>query len=90
MGCLDQARFAVLFEDETVGEIHDQLVTITAAVEQEVLASFDASHQMGAYFGFALYPRQVSTARELWTMASRALAARTSEASMRSSEMKTA
>ena len=90
MGCLDQARFAVLFEDETVGEIHDQLVTITAAIEQEVLASFDASHQMGACFGFALYPRQASTARELWTTASQALAARTSDALMRSSEMRTA
>ena len=90
MGCLDQARFAVLFEDETEGAINDQLVAITTAIEQEVLALLDAPRQLAASFGFALYPREAATARELWTMASQALAESTSDASMRSSEVRSA
>lgn len=90
MGCLDQASFAVLFEDETEGAINDQLVAITTAIEQEVLALLDAPGQLAASFGFALYPREAATARELWTMASQALAERTSDTSMRSSEVRSA
>ncbi len=90
MGCLDQARFAILFEDETEGAINDQLVTLTTAIEQEVLALFDAPHQLAANFGFAVYPREAATAHELWTMASLALAERTSDNSMRSSEVRSA
>jgi GGDEF domain-containing protein len=90
MGCLDQARFAVLFEDETEGAINDQLVAITTAIEQEILALFNAPRQLAASFGFALYPREAATASELWTMASQALVERTSDNLMRSSKVRCA
>lgn len=74
MGCLDQARFAVLFEDETEKEIHDQLLAITAALDQEVLASLGDSPRLGVGFGYALSPKDAASSRELWTMAFQALA----------------
>ncbi len=73
LGCLDPARFAVLFEDETETEINDQLTAITTALHQQVLEKLDELPQLKASFGFALYPRDAATSRELWTMAFQAL-----------------
>jgi GGDEF domain-containing protein len=77
MGCLDPARFAVLFEDETETEIDDQLTAITTALHQQVLENLDELPRLEASFGFALYPRDAATSRELWTMAFQALTDRT-------------
>ncbi|UCE82908.1 MAG: GAF domain-containing protein [Deltaproteobacteria bacterium] len=77
MGCLDPARFAVLFEDETETEINDQLTAITTVLHQQVLENLDELPRLEASFGFALYPRDAATSRELWTMAFQALTDRT-------------
>jgi transcriptional regulator with GAF, ATPase, and Fis domain len=79
MGSLDQARFAVLFEDETPGQINDQLVAISAAIDQEVLALIDGLPCLGTSFGFAIYPQDATASRELWTMAFQSLTDRTAK-----------
>ncbi|MGW8222098.1 MAG: hypothetical protein ACWGP1_08120, partial [Syntrophobacteria bacterium] len=90
IGCLDQARFAVLFEDETERAIHDQLVSSTAAIEQEVLASLDDLPRLEISFGSALYPRDAASSRELWTMAFQALMDQAANASNQDTIVKTA
>ena len=90
IGCLDQARFAVLFEDETERAIHDQLVSSAAAIHQEVLASLDDLPRLEACFGSALYPRNAASSRELWTMAFQALTAQAANSSNRDTKAKSA
>jgi len=74
IGCLDQARFAVLFEDDGEREIRDQLLMITAALDKEVLAPLGDDPRLEASFGFAIFPRDAASAGELWTMGFQALA----------------
>jgi len=90
MGCLDQARFAVLFEDDGEREIRDQLLAILAALDQEVLAPLGDDPRLEASFGFAIFPRDAASAGELWTMGFQALADQTSSASVSSSKMRSA
>jgi GGDEF domain-containing protein len=90
MGCLDQARFAVLFEDDGEREIRDQLLAISAALDQEVLAPLGDDPRLEASFGFAIFPRDAASAGELWTMGFQALAAQTSNASVSSTKMRSA
>jgi len=79
LGYLDPFCFAVLFENETGGQINDQLVAITAAIDQEILAHVDSPARLEACFGFAVYPREATTSRELWTMAFQTLTDRKSK-----------
>ena len=90
IGCLDQARFAVLFEDETEQEMYDQLLRITAAVDQEVLVLLGDSPRLGIYFAYVLFPEDATTSRELWTAAFQALAEQTSRDSIDNSEFTSA
>jgi GGDEF domain-containing protein len=90
MGCLDQARFAVLFEDDREGEIRDQLLAISAALDQEVLAPLGDDPRLEASFGFAIFPRDAASAGELWTMGFQALADQSSSASVSSTTMRSA
>jgi GGDEF domain-containing protein len=90
MGCLDQARFAILFEDDAEEEIRDQLLDITAALDQEVLAPLGDEPRLEASFGFAIFPRDAASARQLWTMGFQALAAQMANASVNSTKMKSA
>jgi GGDEF domain-containing protein len=90
IGCLDQARFAVLFEDETARAIHDQLVSSTAAIHQEVLASLDDLPRLEAIFGSALYPRDAASSHELWTMAFQALTDCAAKSANRDTKVKSA
>ncbi len=79
LGSLDPARFAVLFERESPGQIHDQLVAITAAIDQEILARIDGPPRLEACFGFAIFPQDATTSRELWTAAFQTLMDRKSK-----------
>jgi GGDEF domain-containing protein len=90
IGCLDQARFAVLFEDETARAIHDQLVSSTSAIHQEVLASLDDLPRLEAIFGSALYPRDAASSHELWTMAFQALTDCAAKSANRDTKVKSA
>jgi GAF domain-containing protein len=90
MGCLDQARFAVLFENEGEREIRDQLLAISAALDQEVLAPLGNDPRLEAFFGFAIFPRDAASASELWTMGFQALGDQTSSASVSRSKMRSA
>lgn len=90
MGCLDQARFAVLFEDDREGEIRDQLLAISAALDQEVLAPLGDDPRLEASFGFAIFPRDAASAGELWTTGFQALADQSSGASVSSTTMRSA
>jgi GAF domain-containing protein len=90
MGCLDQARFAVLFEDDGEREIRDQLLAISAALDQEVLAPLGDDPRLEASFGFAIFPRDAASAGELWTMGFQALADQTSNASVSRTKMRSA
>jgi GAF domain-containing protein len=78
MGCLERGCFAVLFEDESAGQVHAQLKAMTAAVHREVLDHLDGPPTLRARFGFVLFPQDAATVRELWTGAFRALANRSS------------
>ncbi len=69
MGSLDPAHFAVLFDKETPGQINDQLVALTAAIDQEILAHIDSPYRLEVSFGFAIFPQDAVTSRELWTTA---------------------
>ena len=90
VGCLDQARFAVLFEDEGEREIRDQLLAISAALDQEVLAPLGDDPRLEASFGFAIFPRDAASADELWTMGFQALADQTSSMSVSCNQMRSA
>ena len=90
MGCLDQARFAVLFEDDGEREIRDQLLAISAALDQEVLAPLGDDPRLEASFGFAIFPRDAASAGELWTMGFQALADQKSNTSVSSTKMRSA
>ncbi|UCG12952.1 MAG: GAF domain-containing protein [Deltaproteobacteria bacterium] len=82
MGSLDPGRFAVLFEDETSGEIRAQLTDMTRAVNRELLERLEEPAPMHAFFGFALYPRDATVSRELWTVAFQALNTRRNSVSL--------
>ena len=90
VGCLDQARFAVLFEDEGEREIRDQLLAISAALDQEVLAPLGDDPRLEASFGFAIFPRDAASADELWTTGFQALADQTSSMSVSCNQMRSA
>ena len=90
MGCLDQARFALLFEDDGEKEIREQLLTISAALDHEVLAPLGDDPRLQASFGFAIFPRDAASASELWTMGFQALADQTSSTPVSRSKMRSA
>lgn len=90
MGCLDQSRFAVLFEDDGEREIRDQLLAISAALDKEVLAPLGDDPRLEASFGFAIFPTDAASAGELWTMGFQALADQTSNTSVSSTKMRSA
>jgi GGDEF domain-containing protein len=73
IGSLHLSCFAVLFENETSAQIYDQLTTITAAIDKEILAHLDSLSRLVARFGFAIFPQEAKTSHELWTMAFQAL-----------------
>jgi GGDEF domain-containing protein len=79
IGSLDPACFAVLFENETEGQINDQLMAITAAIDQEILVHINSPARLEAFFGFAVFPQEATNSRELWTMAFQGLTARKSK-----------
>jgi GGDEF domain-containing protein len=76
MGCLEPGRFAILFEEETPAQIHGHLKAMAAGVQQEVLDQMSGLPRLQARFGFALFPQDAATSRELWTRAFQALAHR--------------
>ena len=90
LGCLDQARFAVLFEDDRDREIREQLLAISAVLDREVLAPLGDDPHLEALFGFAIFPRDATSASELWTMGFQALADQTSSTSVSRSKMRSA
>jgi GAF domain-containing protein len=90
IGCLDQAHFAVLFEDETEQEMYGQLMSVTSAVDQEVLALLGDSPRLGVSFAYAVFPKDATTSRELWTTAFQALAEQTSRDSIGTSKVTSA
>jgi GAF domain-containing protein len=73
MASLDPARFAILFEDETSRQINEQLASMTAAVNSQILEELEGAPQLQIRFGFALYPYDAVDSHELWTMAFQAL-----------------
>jgi GGDEF domain-containing protein len=79
MGCLDSERFAVLFEEETPGEIHNRLKAMTQAVHKEIQECLGGGGALEADFGFALYPQDATASDELWTKAFQALFNRSTE-----------
>ena len=90
MGCLDQARFALLFEDDGEKEIREQLLAISVALDQEVLAPLGDDPRLQASFGFAIFPRDAASANELWTMGFRALTDQTSSMPASRTKMRSA
>jgi GGDEF domain-containing protein len=78
MGCLEPGRFAILFEEETPAQIHGHLKAMAAGVQQEVLDQMSGLPRLEARFGFAVFPQDAATSRELWTRAFQALAHRSS------------
>jgi GGDEF domain-containing protein len=78
MGCLEPGRFAILFEEETPAHIHGHLKAMVAGVQQEVLDQMSGMPRLQARFGFALFPQDAATSRDLWTRAFQALAHRSS------------
>jgi len=90
MGCLDQARFAVLFEGGTEQEMYDELLRITAAVDQEVLVHLGDSPRLTVSFAYARFPEDATTSRELWTSAFLALAEQATHDSVDNSKVTSA
>jgi hypothetical protein len=79
IGCLDSERFAVLFEEESPGEINTRLRAMAQAVHKEVQECVGAGVALEVDFGFARYPQDATVSHDLWTRAFQALFNRSTE-----------
>lgn len=72
IGCLEPDRFAILFDNEPPGQIHSHLKAMVRTIEHEILDQQGVPPGVRIRFGFAVFPQDAGSCRELWISAFRA------------------